>query len=293
MMQGMTAPVQTPLLVAVSGGIDSVVMLDVLAQKNTPLIVAHVDHGIRVDSHEDEALVRSLAERYGFPFLSIKLKLGPAVSEDAARQARYAWLEQMRQQYQALAIATAHHQDDVLETIIINLTRGTGWRGLCSLRETPLRHRPLLAWSKAAIIDYALSHGLEWREDSTNESFRYLRNRIRNLVTPRLAPAQRQQLLALQSAQLKLREDIDTELSRLAELYHVDGALECYPLIMCPDSVACELLRSWLGEPLEQQRMRDLLLFSKTAREGAKWSLDGKRFVVMKKHRLIVQSPRD
>lgn len=293
MMQGMIADEPGALVVAVSGGIDSVVLLDLLSSHEQPLIVAHVNHGIRTDSNEDEAFVRLLAEKRGAPFISTRLGLGAEASEETARHARYAWLETVREQAGARAIATAHHEDDILETICINIARGTGWRGLCSLRETNDRVRPLLAWSKADIVAYALKHDLEWREDSTNESLRYLRNRVRHMVIPRLTPQHRHTLRGLYDAQLKLRLGIDTEGSRVCDTFCEDGRLARYPLIMSPDDVGVELLRVWLGEPLERARMRDLLLFAKTARSGAKWSLDKGRFVKATARGLIVLTSLD
>jgi tRNA(Ile)-lysidine synthase len=292
-MQGMTHEPET-LIVAVSGGVDSVVMLDVLASsEQRHLIIAHVDHGIREESGQDEAFVRTLADQYGLTFVSTQLKLGPDASEDTARQARFAWLEAQRRKHGAGAIATAHHQDDILETIIINLVRGTGWRGLCSLRETATRHRPLLGLSKTEIVAYALTHGLDWREDSTNDTVRYLRNRIRSLVIPRLEPPARSRLLELYDSQLLLRQEIDAELELLREQIETADGIERHGLIMSEESVAIEMLRAWLGEPLESARFRDLLLFAKTARHGAKWSLDGQRFVLAKQRTLIVSPPRD
>lgn len=292
-MQGMTSEPET-LIVAVSGGVDSVVMLDRLAKTGARrLIVAHVDHGIREDSAEDELFVRKLAKKYGFEFVSTRLRLGSEASEEAARHARFAWLETVRRQYGAQAIATAHHQDDVLETMVINLVRGTGWRGLCSLRETSRRHRPLLGLSKAEITGYALARGLNWREDITNESLRYLRNRIRSLIIPRLDPKDRRRLLELYESQLKLRQEIDTELTQLSEHHVTEKGVDRHTLIMVDENVAVELLQRWLGESLERTRFRDLLLFAKTARAGSKWSLDGRRFVLANVRTLIVSSPRD
>lgn len=292
-MQVMTAHTTQPLLVAVSGGVDSIVLLDMLIRTHKPLIVAHVNHGIREESGDDESFVRELAGRFGLPYLTTKLSLGSSASEDTARQARYKWLDLQRELCGASAVVTAHHQDDVLETMIINLVRGTGWRGLCSLRETNYRHRPLLSMSKAEIVAYALEHKLAWREDRTNESVKYLRNRIRFLVMPRLDGLQRQQLIELYTSQSDLRININSEVERVYDLYVDESALRRHPLIMMPDEVAYELLRAWLGEPLEQARMRDLLLFCKTARENTKWSLDGERFVAAKNNRLIVRASRD
>jgi tRNA(Ile)-lysidine synthetase-like protein len=275
-------------VVAVSGGIDSAVLLDQLASQDAALVVAHVNHGIRADSDQDEELVRRLAKHYKLPFEATRLELGLGASEDLARTRRYEWLETVRVRHGAAAIATAHHQDDVIETMVINLARGTGWRGLCSLRSTPTRYRPLLGLTKLQVVDYALERKLEWREDSTNDDIRYLRNRVRYGTTPRLTASQRQRFVELYMSQCTLREQIDAETAALAPREIHETGLPRYLLIMVPDEVAYELMRAWLGESLEQARMRDLLLFAKTAREGAQWSLDSKRFVTIKKHRLIV-----
>lgn len=289
----MTEVVKEPLIVAVSGGVDSVVLLDILKRTKCSIVVAHVNHGIRSDSDEDEAFVKELAASYKVPFVSTRLRLTPSASEDMARQARYSWLEKVKAEYGAQVIVTAHHEDDVLETIIINISRGTGWRGLCSLRSTPLRYRPLIKMNKAGIIAYALEHNITWREDSTNESLKYLRNRVRHQVIPRMSAVQRRALLELNTSQLVLRESIDEELNKRYEMYNDEAALLRYPLIMLPESISFELLKTWLGESLKTERLRDLLVFSKTAKHGAKWSLDGTRFIKAEIDRLIVLAPRD
>lgn len=263
-------------------------MLDMLAQQTRNLVVAHVDHGIRSDSAKDEALVRELAMHHELPYETTKLELGSGASEEAARNARYTWLESVREKHGASAIVTAHHRDDVYETMIMNLMRGTGWRGLCSLRETPTRHRPLLDWSKSRIVEYATNYRLQWREDSTNDDMRYLRNRIRHGVMPYVSESQRQQLDELYKAQLALRKQIDTGAQRVVENHKTHEGLDRHVLIMVSDNVAYELLRAWLGESLEAPRLRDLLLFAKTGKNGAKWSLDKNRFVALKGRHLIV-----
>lgn len=285
---------QKPLIVAVSGGVDSVVMLDMLvASGPQPLIVAHVDHGIRDDSGEDVRFVEQLARRYEVSFEATELHLGKHASEDTARNKRYEWLERVRKSYGADAIATAHHQDDVIETIIINLIRGTGWRGLCSLRQTSSRYRPLIEKSKAEIIEYALSHDLSWREDSTNDTPQYFRNRIRALVTSRLSPDARKQFLNLYSSQLILRNEIELGLQSVLQTMVTDEEIDRYPLIMMEENVAIETLREWLGQSLEQARFQNLLHFAKTAKAGSKWSLDSGRFIMANQRTLIVSPSRD
>lgn len=292
-MHDMTVLQTRPYVIAVSGGVDSVVLLDMLRVKGLPLVVAHVNHGVRADSNEDENLVRQLAQTYNLPFEVTHLSLGEGASEETARIHRYRWLEQVRDRYDAVAIVTAHHQDDVLETMLINLIRGTGWRGLCSLRNTADCRRPLLSLSKVDVVNYALEHELTWREDSTNDSMRYLRNRIRHLVIPRMTTTQRRNLVELYDAQTSLRGKIEDEAKDVLRLYLEDTAIARHPLIMFDVFSGREVLRSWLGDSLETARLDDLLLFAKVALPGAKWSLDATRFIVANKRRLIVLPPRD
>ena len=131
-------------VVAVSGGVDSVVLLDMVAQEVAPqrLIVAHFDHGIRPESADDAAFVKSLAKQYGLTFETKREELGANASEELAREHRYAFLRDVAKRYSA-TIMTAHHADDIIETIAINMTRGTGWRGLAVL-DSPGIERPLL-----------------------------------------------------------------------------------------------------------------------------------------------------
>lgn len=293
MMLHMIKTSEPPLIIAVSGGVDSVSLLHMLALQKKPMIVAHVNHGIRDDSDRDQELVRELAAKYDLPFVTTKLELASSTSEEKARTKRYQWLEKLAKQEDAASIVTAHHQDDVLETIVINLLRGTGWRGLASLRETSRRIRPLLGMSKAEVVAYAIDHELTWNEDSTNESFRYLRNRVRNRIIPRLTVVQRRDCLSLYTGQCRLRREIDTEGRQVVEKYSKSKAIDRHLLTMVDGNVAIELLKIWLGETLEASRMSDLLLFSKVAKSGDKWSIDANRYVRADKTRLIVLMPSD
>lgn len=274
-------------VVAVSGGVDSAVMLDMLVKAGQhELVVAHVNHGIRADSDEDEALIRQLASHYHLPFLSTKLALGSNASEDTARQARHSWLKEVARQEAADVIATAHHQSDVIETIAINIVRGTGWRGLCSLRETSQYVRPLLTWEKSQIIEYAIENTLQWREDSTNYDVKYLRNYLRQGVLGRLTPADITKLYQLYRRQCQLLTEIETELMHIRTHRH-----NVHFLTMIDQKSAHELLRDWLQEPLEAKRLADLWLFVKTAKNGSRWSLDKTRFVAIQDGQLVVSSP--
>ena len=199
-------------LVAVSGGVDSVVLLDMLTKSEHRLVVAHVDHGIRgEDSAADARFVAALAKRYQLPFVSTELHLGKLASEERARAGRYDFLFAQAKKFNAIVV-TAHHQDDMVETVALNLTRGTGWRGLAVLDRQEMS-RPLLALSKAQIYEYAVRHRLEWVEDATNQTDTYLRNRLRAKITTLALDGQK--IAELRAKQLQLRRDIDQEATKI------------------------------------------------------------------------------
>lgn len=204
---------------AVSGGVDSVVLLDMLVAgqffgaKKSQLVVAHVDHGIRADSGDDARLVAALAEGYGLQAISTELTLGKNASEEQARSARYEFLFYEAKKHQA-SIVTAHHRDDLVETIALNLERGTGWRGLCVLSRSGIE-RPLVGMTKSDIYQYALENHLEWVEDSTNRSLVYQRNRLRYRLH-NLPVSTVEKLVQLRENQIKLRAQINAELVAIA-----------------------------------------------------------------------------
>lgn len=287
-------------VLAVSGGVDSVCLLDILSgQAGVQLIVAHFDHGMRPDSSADAAFVKQLAAHYGWPFELGRAQLGAAASEDQARYERWLFLKAMWQKHQAKAILTAHHADDVVETIIINIMRGTGWRGLCSLRSHGEVLRPLLELTKADILLYARAHHLQWREDSTNQSTQYLRNHVRLKLLPRLRqqnPQLNAQLLELWRRQCQLRDEIE---QREAELYPAlvdDVGLRRRLFTMLPPSLADEFLRLFLARhSLSQttaQRVR-ALQFITSAQNGKKFSLNANSFLKLsREHAQVVKSKK-
>lgn len=200
------------LILAISGGVDSSVLLDIYAKKtNLNLIVAHFDHGIRSDSASDAEFVKSLAKKYSLPFESKREELGKNASEDLARTRRYEFLRGLAKKYKA-KVVTAQHSDDVIETVVINLIRGTGWRGLAVMDSDVIR--PLINMTKQEIIDYAKINSLKWREDSTNDSDNYLRNRIRRKLCSFDEDAKKQ-ILGLWSEQKNLKKQIDKEVCEI------------------------------------------------------------------------------
>ena len=265
------------------------VLLDMLVGLlGVEIVVAHVDHGIRADSGKDTELVRQLAEKYQLPVETTKLDLGGKRDEKSARDGRHAWLKSVCKSHGADSIVTAHHADDVLETIVINMIRGTGWRGLCSLRETGEYKRPLIHMTKADIVRYAIEHELEWNEDSTNEDVRYLRNYVRHGVVPQLSLEQKQFLSALYEKQCRINGMIEADTDQLLQLAtEDDDALSRYWLIMIPDGVAWELLRKKYGAMTRAQLER-LLAFARTAPHGAKLELSGLQSFRVTPRQLVV-----
>ncbi|MDB5163632.1 MAG: hypothetical protein JWS12_249 [Candidatus Saccharibacteria bacterium] len=281
-------------VVAVSGGVDSVSLLHVLAQQpHLSLIVAHFDHGIRPDSRADREHVQLLASNWGLPFVYDEVHLGPATSEEAARKARYTFLERVRQASRAQAIITAHHQDDVLETAIHNMRRGTGRRGLTSLASHGPLHRPLLQVPKWKIIDYALEHKLDWHEDSTNADTRYARNYIRHNIVKKLNYEQRAQLLKLIQATLQLNTEIEQLLINQLHVQPAPNRLARHWFIMLPHAVAKEALAQWLRQngirSYDKPTLERLVIAGKTALPGKIVDVNGEYQLLVEKSILALK----
>lgn len=262
-------------VIAVSGGVDSVALLDaVQALPKVRLTVAHFDHGIRQDSAEDRRFVQRIALGYGIPFVYGEGQLGSSASEALARQARYTFLHGVRAASQAQAVITAHHQDDALETAIINILRGTGRRGLTALKDRDGIRRPLLHTSKQTLRTYALERGLEWREDSTNRDMTYLRNYVRHKLLPRFSPAQREQFLMLLQALAETNQQLDTQLINYLHLQPTARTLSRPLFVRLPHAVAREVLASWLRQHgirgFDTKTLERLVVAAKTARPGTR-----------------------
>lgn len=261
-------------VVAVSGGVDSVSLLHILqALPGAELVVAHFDHGIRADSKLDRQFVEALAVQYELPFYFAEGKLGADTSEAIARQARYAFLREIQAKTDARAIVTAHHQDDVLETAVINLLRGTGRKGLSSLRSQAAIERPLLQVSKAAIHAYARQNQLLWREDSTNADEKYLRNYVRQKIIPRLDAQGREQLLECLNRSKKNNQEIDTLLVKYLPDQDSGQSLRRQLLVGLPHDVAREVMAAWLRanelRDFDRHTLERLVVGAKTARPGS------------------------
>jgi tRNA(Ile)-lysidine synthase len=193
-------------LVAVSGGPDSVALLDLLHgardELRLTLVVAHVDHGISSDSRTVGQSVSLLATKLGLPFETTELHLGPHASETDARRVRYAWLREVQKRRGAKYIVTAHHEDDQVETVMLRALRGSAPSGLAGIRAKSRGGlvRPLLPFSRRELADYAAACRLPVHDDPANRDPRHLRSWVRTTLLPllqeRLGPRLRSDLLA-------------------------------------------------------------------------------------------------
>jgi tRNA(Ile)-lysidine synthase len=296
-------------IIAVSGGVDSVSLLHLLVQMQArckqelessdgskqlltdfSFLVAHYDHGIREDSAKDKQLVQKLSTQYGLPFVFAEGKLGKAASEETARSARYAFLRDAQKQYDARAIITAHHQDDVLETAILNLLRGTGRKGLTSLKSGDGLLRPLLHVSKSDIQTYAAKQHLTWREDSTNQETRYLRNYIRQNILPKFSSEHKKQLTDIVERSRSVNDSLDIGLADF--LCTQANAINRQKFILLPHAIAKEVLASWLRannlREFNRFMLERLVIAGKVGQPNTKVNVYGKYFIELKKDHLAL-----
>ena len=260
-------------VLAVSGGVDSMVMLDFLL-KNTPkneIIVAHFDHGTRPSSKDDYEFVRDYCARLGIEFVGEHAKLGINVSEAVAREKRYDFLNKVAQEIDG-KIYTAHHLDDLVESVTINFLRGTGWRGLAVLNNQNIE-RPLLSWAKNDILKYAAENQIIFRQDPTNIEDNYLRNRIRPLVK-QLSLATKQEIFALRKQQIRIEQTIAEILTAILPS---DNEFERAWFKNLDDEVAMELLRTKIAATRPQ--LLDFLQAIRNYQPGKYFNLPNDKLV--------------
>ena len=245
------------VLVGLSGGADSVALLGVLVRLGYPCRALHCNFHLRgAESDRDEVFARQFADSLGVPFVKVDFDTRGYAAihqesiEMAARSLRYRWFEEQRQAFNAEAIAVAHHRDDSVETLLMNLLRGSGIRGLGGIRPRNGQVvRPLLAVSRAEIEEWLQTQGWDYVTDSSNLSDAYTRNFIRLRVLPlleQLNPAARE-TIARSAAHLSAAEQLyayTVEEARKAVFVTADSlsieALMRYP---SPETLLYEWLR--------------------------------------------------
>lgn len=277
------------ILVAVSGGIDSMTLLDLMRQAfGGRIAAAHCNFSLRgAESDGDQQLVENYCRQHSIPCHTVRFDTeaearghGESI-QMAARRLRYDWFESLCREHRYDKIAIAHHADDSAETFFINLVRGTGLRGLTGIGDRRGRIiRPLLFARRDEITAYAALNGIPYREDSTNATLKYLRNRLRHDILPRLdsasgnrfARTMEENLMRLQQAQ----QFIDLQIEKLRDKALRDHSVDLSALD--PESLSFELyelLRPYGFAPETAEDMAGVLRSRSTDSDV---TASGKRF---------------
>jgi len=225
-------PVLRPVLLAVSGGMDSMTMAHLFICAGIPAAIAHCNFSLRgEDSVLDEALVRTFAQEHGLPFHGIRFDTKEKMAEwkkgvqETARILRYEWLEAIRTEHGYSLTATAHHANDNVETMLVNLFKGTGIAGMHGiLPRSGTLVRPLLFATRDQVSEYASARQLTFREDASNQTDAYQRNRVRHHIIPAIetrfpgAVTQMNDTIGrLSQAEILYRKAVGAEIKNLAE----------------------------------------------------------------------------
>lgn len=260
------------------------VMLDIMVSKfpALELAVATFDHGMRESSFDDAELVAKKAGELGIKVYSEKATLPSNASEEQAREKRYEFLWKIARSEDG-EIFTAHHLDDLVETIAINCVRGTGPRGLAVLN-TPGIRRPFIdgffgkVFDKKAILEYASKHEVVYRQDPTNTSEKYLRNRVRPLVA-KMSCDKKQKIYDLWKKQKNVYAEID---GILEEIIPKDLTFKRADFSEMDDNVAIEILRAALlkvGISATRPQLSDFLSAVRTYGTGKLFNLPNDKLV--------------
>ncbi|MDB5203669.1 MAG: tRNA(Ile)-lysidine synthase [Ferruginibacter sp.] len=297
------------LLVAVSGGVDSIVLCDLLHQSGYAFSIAHCNFQLREkESEADEAFVANIAKHYDAPFYRKKFDTTTFAAAHklsvqlAARELRYAWFRELLDDRanHLNKLLTAHHLNDNIETLLMNFFKSTGIRGLQGIRaKSPDQTiiRPMLELSKEDILQYASAQSLSWREDASNQSNKYTRNYFRNELIPIVQKVMPQAEDNLKQ-NLKRFRDINTlyELSvekitaklrvqKGAETFVSVGALQKTPALA---TVLYELLKPFSFSPAQTDAVAQLL-----KAESGKYVLSPTHRVLRNRQWLIISSLKE
>ena len=278
------------LILAVSGGVDSMALLVMYAHAD--IIVAHIDHGTRKSSAEDADFVRQKCQELGVKFYETKLGLGEGASEELARKKRYEFLKTI-QEKEGGTLCTAHHLDDVLESIAINLIRGTGWRGLTPFYGDELvRPFIILKMWKRDVLKFAGEQNICFRQDPTNYEANYLRNRVREKMAE-LDETTRIDIINLFEKQNELKGKIEKLVTELAKQTVVGKNFHKKELFLVADEkAALEVLREiclMRGHSLTRKQLGDFLAAIKTYVPHKKFNLPKNHFVTILKNYIMFE----
>lgn len=268
-IQEKLAPFQDKrFLLACSGGLDSMVLAELLLRIGIPFELAHVNYGLRENESElDEALIRDFAKQHNLP-CHVK-RIDPNILQEnlqaEARKIRYNWFEQLKTERHLDFILLAHHADDHVETFYLNLGRDAGIMGLACM---PFQRgdllRPLLEIDKEELLNFARKHGIHWREDASNSSLKYTRNRLRNEFLPKLnaaLPELKESVLFLIQTFQQNQLELEKKIGQFAEDWKCNSELEIANWNAFQAHEKVELLRQ-LGQSASLVRHLDQLSIS-------------------------------
>ena len=264
------------LLLAVSGGLDSVVLCDLCVRAGYDVVIAHCNFGLRgQESQRDEAFVRELAASYGCEVFVRHFDTAAYAAEGkvsiqvAARELRYAWFGSLVADGVAVYVVTAHHLDDNIETLLMNFFKGTGIAGLrAMLPKQGIVVRPLLFAGREAIGQYASERGLTWVEDSSNLSDKYTRNYFRHQVIPLITqayPAAMGNLAAnigrFRDIETVYRQAVDQQMKKLLEVRGNEVHVPVRKLLQTAalSTLLYEILTPYGFSPQQAEACRELL----------------------------------
>jgi tRNA(Ile)-lysidine synthase len=261
------------LLLAVSGGLDSVVLAHLCREARFSFSIAHCNFGLRgEESERDETFVRNLADRLSVPVFVERFDTSRYAAQqkqsiqEAARQLRYQWFAQLKKEHRFGFVLLAHHANDNLETVVMNFFRGTGLQGLTGIPEVREGYlvRPLLPFRRKEIESYARQKGLEWVEDSSNDSDKYTRNFFRRQLLPLI----QQYYPQADENVLRNAARLQSALSLYEEGYHylykklveVEGNISRIPILKLKPYLHTSFLFEWVkGFHFSEKQLPDIL----------------------------------
>ena len=222
------------IVCAISGGVDSMCLLDIVKRYNVNIVCAHVNHNLREESFEEYEFVKKYCEDNNIVFEGIVLdKITEGNLESEFRKRRYSFFENIINKYNAKYLLTAHHGDDLMETILMRIVRGSSINGYSGFEKVSIRDsysilRPLIYLTKDELYKYAYDNNIEYREDKTNESDKYTRNRYRKYILPKLKEEDKN----VHKKFIKFSEElndshnfINNKINELLDKYYIDNKL--------------------------------------------------------------------
>lgn len=238
------------MYVACSGGLDSTILLHLVHSMNLPLTALHVNYHLRgEESNNDEEHLRNFCLSRKIPILVKDVAPNTIQSnlQSQAREIRYSWFEEILDNDPEGYILLAHHREDQIETFLLNLLRKSGVMGLAAMPSINGRYlRPLLHYSKSDLKEYALENSIEWREDRSNQSIKYKRNLLRNVVIPQIKeaiPSFEESVMILVNQFQEEQKLLETSIAPIADKWRANAEVSIKDWKALNEGEKCELLR--------------------------------------------------